>query len=84
MLPSLSIHLLPSPGLPIPSPPHPYFPVPPPFPIQELFKLSRHLETVCFKKGETVLTQGRDNLAIFLLLEGEVELVVDVPLTADR
>ena len=52
--------------------------------IQELFKLSRHLETVCFKKGETVLTQGRDNLAIFLLLEGEVELVVDVPLTADR
>ena len=53
-------------------------------PLGELYKLSKHLETVRFAKGETILRQGKDNTQVFLLVEGEVELVVDIPLTADK
>ncbi|GAX73443.1 hypothetical protein CEUSTIGMA_g895.t1 [Chlamydomonas eustigma] len=53
-------------------------------PLKEMFKLSKYLDMVKMKIGDVVLSQGRDNSSVFLLVEGEVELVVDVPSNADH
>ncbi|KAG1673781.1 hypothetical protein FOA52_002350, partial [Chlamydomonas sp. UWO 241] len=53
-------------------------------PLKELFKLSRHLRRMTCLRGDAVITQGAENSSIFFLLEGDVEVVVDVPRTSDH
>jgi Leucine-rich repeat (LRR) protein/CRP-like cAMP-binding protein len=53
--------------------------------LKELFDLAKHLQVVTFSKGDVLLSQGKEALKspVYFLLEGEVELCVDLPLTHD-
>eukprot|EP00955_Chlamydomonas_euryale_P029641 312268-Chlamydomonas_euryale.AAC.2 len=48
-------------------------------PLKELFKLSLHLRRVEMRRGDELAKQNCENSSIYFLLEGETEVVVDVP-----
>eukprot|EP00798_Chlamydomonas_sp_ICE-L_P007711 gene7711-879_t len=53
-------------------------------PLRELFRLSRYLQEETFSRGTTILQQGKENTSLHFLIQGEVEIVIDLPLSTNK